>query len=255
MNKKIIRSPKISIITVVLNGEKTINKCIKSVINQSYPSQKIEHIIIDGGSKDKTISIIKQHQNKIAYWHSKKDKGLYDAMNIGIKKCTGSIIGILNSDDFFNKNALKIVSRYFMKYKIDFLFGSVKKNRIYHNFFPKKLWYSFNIYPSHSVSFFIKKNAQKKVGKYNLKFKFSADRDLIYRIIKRYNLKGLATKKNEVLGTFNLYGLSSRVDFFKKTYEEIKIRLSNKENIIQVISVSLIFLLYYFFKSFQNKNN
>ena len=255
MNKKIIRSPKISIITVVLNGEKTINKCIKSVINQSYPSQKIEHIIIDGGSKDKTISIIKQHQNKIAYWHSKKDKGLYDAMNIGIKKCTGSIIGILNSDDFFNKNALKIVSRYFMKYKIDFLFGSVKKNRIYHNFFPKKLWYSFNIYPSHSVSFFIKKNAQKKVGKYNLKFKISADRDLIYRIIKRYNLKGLATKKNEVLGTFNLYGLSSRVGFFKKTYEEIKIRLSNKENIIQVISVLLIFLLYYFFKSFQNKNN
>ena len=106
MNKKIIRSPKISIITVVLNGEKTINKCIKSVINQSYPSQKIEHIIIDGGSKDKTISIIKQHQNKIAYWHSKKDKGLYDAMNVGLKKCTGNIIGILNSDDFFNKNAL-----------------------------------------------------------------------------------------------------------------------------------------------------
>ena len=127
MKKKNTNLPKISIITVVLNGDKTINKCIKSVIAQSYPSHKIEHIVIDGGSSDKTISIIKKHQNKISYWQSKKDKGLYDGMNIGLKKCTGEIIGILNSDDFFNNNALKIVSKYFSKYKIDFLFGRVKK--------------------------------------------------------------------------------------------------------------------------------
>ena len=78
--------PKISIITVVLNGEKSINKCIKSVIHQKYPKNKIEHIIIDGGSKDKTISIIKKNKKNIAYWQSKKDKGIYDAMNKGIKK-------------------------------------------------------------------------------------------------------------------------------------------------------------------------
>jgi len=255
MNKKKIKLPKISIITVVLNGKKTINKCIKSVINQSYPSNKIEHIIIDGASTDKTVLIIKKYQKKIAYWHSKKDAGLYDAMNIGLRKCTGSIIGILNSDDFFNKNALKIVSKYFRNNKIDFLFGSVIKDRVYHNFFPDKLWYTFNIYPSHSVGFFITNKAQKKIGNYNTKFKYSADRDLIYRIIKKDSLKGLATKKNDILGTFNLTGLSSRLSFTEKTLEEIKIRLSNKQSIIQIISVTVIFLFYYFIKSFQTKKN
>ena len=198
MNKKTIKLPKISIITVVLNGKKTINKCIKSVINQTYPSNKIEHIIIDGASTDKTVLIIKKYQKKIAYWHSKKDAGLYDAMNIGLKKCTGSLIGILNSDDFFNKNALKIVSKYFKNNKIDFLFGSVIKDRVYHNFFPDKLWYTFNIYPSHSVGFFITNKEKKKIGKYNTKFKYSADRDLIYRIIKNDSLNGLATKKKDI---------------------------------------------------------
>ncbi len=255
MKQKNTNLPKISIITVVLNGDKTINKCIKSVIAQSYPSHKIEHIVIDGGSSDKTISIIKKHQNKISYWQSKKDKGLYDGMNIGLKKCTGEIIGILNSDDFFNNNALKIVSKYFTKYKIDFLFGSVKKNRVYHNYFPERLWYTFNIYPSHSVGFFIKKSAQKKIGNYNIKFKYSADRDLIYRIIKQKKLKGLATKKSEVLGTFKLNGLSSKVSFFKKMFEEVKVRFSNKQNIIQIISVLIIFLIYYFFRLLINKKN
>jgi glycosyltransferase involved in cell wall biosynthesis len=253
MNKQTIKLPKISIITVVLNGEKTINKCIRSVIHQSYPSHKIEHIIIDGASTDKTVLIIKKYQKKIKYWHSKKDAGLYDAMNIGLRKCTGNIIGILNSDDFFNKNALKVVSKYFINHKIDFLFGSVIKNRVYHNFFPNKLWYTFNIYPSHSVGFFITNKAQKKIGNYNTKFKYSADRDLIYRLIKKYRLRGLATKKREVLGTFNLKGLSSKLSFTEKTLEEIRIRLSNKQNMIQIISVTIVFLIYYFFKSFQAK--
>tara|TARA_B100000787_G_scaffold111821_1_gene83203 strand:- start:296 stop:1069 length:774 start_codon:yes stop_codon:yes gene_type:complete len=248
MKKKYIKLPKISIITVVLNGDKTINKCIKSVIAQSYPSHKIEHVIIDGGSQDKTTSIIKRYQHKIAYWHSKKDKGLYDAMNIGLKKCTGNIIGILNSDDFFNKNTLKIVSKYFIKYKIDFLFGSVKKSRIYHNFFPEKLWYTFNIYPAHSVGFFIKKSAQKKVGNFNIKFKYSADRDFLYRLIKNKKFNGMAVKKREVFGKFCLQGASSRVGFLEKNIEEIRIRISNNENIFKVLLFFLIYLNYYFIK-------
>ena len=118
MRKKINRLdtkhyPKISIITVCLNSEKTILKCMNSVINQKYPKNKIEYILIDGGSTDKTVEIIKKKENKIKYWHSKKDKGIYDAMNIGLKHCTGEIIGILNSDDIFFKNTLKIVAKYF----------------------------------------------------------------------------------------------------------------------------------------------
>ena len=240
--------PKISIITVVLNNDKQIKRCIKSVINQNYPKKKIEYIIIDGGSTDTTVSIIKKFQKKIAYWNSKKDSGLYDAMNKGIKKSSGDIIGILNSDDYYNKNALKTVSKYFLKNKIDFLFGGVKKKRIYHNFFPNRLWYTFNIYPSHSVSFFITKKAQKKVGYYNTKFKYSSDRDLIYRLIKNKNLEGFATKKNEILGVFSMTGLSSRVSFYEKTLEEIKIRLLNKENFIHTFGIMTIFIIYHFAK-------
>ena len=250
MKKKNIL-PKISIITVVLNNEKQITRCIKSIINQNYPKKNIEHIVIDGKSVDKTVSIIKRYQKKIYYWQSKKDLGLYDAMNIGIKKSTGDIIGILNSDDYFNKNAFKIVSKYFLKNKIDFLFGSVKKKRIYHNFFPERLWYTFNIFPSHSVSFFIKKYAQKKIGYYNIKFKYSSDRDLIYRLIKDKTFKGMATKKKEVLGIFNMSGLSSRVTFNEKILEEIKIRQSNKEKFVQTFGIMIIFLFYQFLKKIQ----
>ena len=129
-----LKLPKISIVTVVLNQDKKIERSIKSVLNQNYPKNKIELIVIDGGSKDKTLTKIKKYKKQIKYWHSKKDKGLWDAMNIGIKKTSGDIIGILNADDYFYKNALKIVSKYFVKNKIDFLFGSVLKKRIYHNF-------------------------------------------------------------------------------------------------------------------------
>ncbi len=244
--------PKISIITVVLNNEKQIKRCIKSVINQNYPKKKIEHIIIDGGSIDSTIHIIKKFKNNITYWHSRKDKGLYDAMNQGIRKSSGDIIGILNSDDYYTRNALRIVSKYFLKNEIDYLFGSVKKKRIYHNFFPERLWYTFNIYPSHSASFFIKKKVQKKIGFYNTKFKYSSDRDLIYRLIKNTKLKGFATKKNELLGIFNMTGLSSKVNFFYKLSEEIKIRLSNKESFIKVFSIMTVFIIYHFTKKIQN---
>ena len=141
MSKKDINKyPKISIITVCLNSDKTISRCIDSVLNQSYPKNKIEYIIIDGGSKDKTLKYIKKKINRIKYFESKKDKGIYDAMNKGLKRCNGEIIGILNSDDFFYKNTFKIVAKYFNQSKIDYLFGSVLKRRVYHNFLPHKLF-------------------------------------------------------------------------------------------------------------------
>ncbi len=238
--KKNNTTPKISIITVVLNGEKSINKCIKSVINQKYPKSKIEHIIIDGGSKDKTISIIKKNKKNIAYWHSKKDKGIYDAMNKGIKKSKGEIIGILNSDDYYYRDTFKTVKNYFKNKKIDFLFGTVKKDRILHGFWPKKIRWKFNIYPSHSGGFFIRRNAQFKVGYYNLKFKFSSDRDFIYRMIVKHKLKGTFTKKSEIFSRFNTEGISSKVSFVERLFEETLIRLNNKQNIFLVLLLIII---------------
>ena len=156
-----MKKQKISIITVTKNSEKYLEKNILSIHNQSY--KNYEHIIIDGGSTDKTLDIIHKHKKKIKYFISEKDKGLYDAMNKGIKKSSGHIIGILNSDDIYYKDALKIVNKYFKRYlKIDFLFGSVYKYKLLHGYHPEKIKWSFGFYSTHSVGFFIKKKITEK---------------------------------------------------------------------------------------------
>ena len=117
-----------SIITVSLNQPKIINN-LNSLKKQTY--KNFEHIVIDGGSTDRTLDIIKRNSKDISFWQSKKDKGIYDAINIGIKKSKGEIIGILNADDIYYKNALKIVKKYFENERIDFLFGTVRKERVW----------------------------------------------------------------------------------------------------------------------------
>ena len=102
-------------------------------------------------------------------------------------------------------------------------------------FWPNKIKWKFNIYPSHSGGFFITKEAQKKIGFYNLKFKYSSDRDLIYRMIVKHKLNGICTKKSEILAKFDLGGISSKIGFFNKLLEETKIRLHNKQNFLFVI--------------------
>ena len=225
-----------SIITVSLNQPKIINN-FNSLKNQTY--RNFEHIVIDGGSTDKTTKIIKKNSKNISYWQSKKDKGIYDAINIGIKKSKGRIIGILNADDIYYKNALKIVKKYFENKNIDFLFGTVKKDRILSGFWPNKIKWKFNIYPSHSGGFFITRKAQKKIGFYSLKFKYSSDRDLIYRMIVKYKLNGTCTKRNEVLSKFDTIGISSKVGFFERLYEETRIRLNNNQNIFFVFFLTI----------------
>ncbi len=225
---------KISIITVVKNDVNNIEKTIKSLLSQSY--KNFEHIIIDGKSTDGTLSVIKKYKNiKLI---SKKDKNLWDAMNTGIKHSKGDIIGILNSNDIMYKKSLSIVNSYFNKFKIDFLFGAVKKNRIFYKFEPKKIFYRFNIYPSHSIGFFIKSNKQKELGYYNTDYNICSDYDLFYRMIVHKKMSGTNTKKSEVLGKFDMNGLSTRIPILKLYYQEMQIRLNNGQN---------FFLLFFLF--------
>lgn len=114
---------KITIITVCLNRESTIEKTIQSVINQNY--DELEYIVIDGGSFDGTVDIIQRYEKNIAYWVSETDKGIYDAMNKGIAKSTGEIIAFLNSDDWYEENTLVKVNRYFQQYNPMVLTGRV----------------------------------------------------------------------------------------------------------------------------------
>ena len=234
-----MKKNKISIITVTKNSEKYLEKNILSVYNQSY--KNYEHIIIDGQSTDKTLKIIKKHKKKIHYFFSAKDRSLYDAMNKGIKKCSGDVIGILNSDDVYYKNALKIVNSYFNKYKnLDFLFGSVYKYRLLSGYKPEKIKWSFGFYSTHSVGFFIRRKAQKKVGFYNIKYKYSADYDLFYRLIVKKKMNGMATLKNEIFGKFRRGGLSSRIKFMDYLKECNEIRLDNGQNFLLVYFIFFV---------------
>ena len=90
------KQPGLTIVTVVLNAADALEKTIKSVISQT---QKIEYIVIDGGSTDETLSVIKKYQKYLAYWQSEPDKGIYDAMNKGIKKASGVYVNFLNAGD------------------------------------------------------------------------------------------------------------------------------------------------------------
>ena len=233
---------KISIITVTKNSEQYLEKNILSVSKQKY--KNYEHIIIDGKSTDRTIDIISRHKKKIKYFISEKDKGLYDAMNKGIKKSTGDIIGILNSDDVYYNETLDIVNKYFNKYKkLDFLFGSVNKYKLLHGYYPQKIKWSFGFYSTHSIGFFIKKEAHKKVGFYNIKYKYSADYDLFYRLIVKKKLIGMATKKSEVFGKFRSGGLSSRIRYIDFLKECTQIRLDNRQNFYIVYLIFFVRLL------------
>jgi hypothetical protein len=172
-------------------------------------------------------------------------------MNVGIKSAKGDIIGILNSDDVYYKNTLKIVNKYFSKQKdLDFLFGSVIKHKLLFGYNPWKINFSFGFYSTHSVGFFIKRKSQIKIGLYKLKYKYSADYDLFLRMIKKYELKGLASKKSEIFGKFRPGGLSSRIKFSDYLNECNKIRIDNGQNVIFVYLIFLLRVLYNFKKFF-----
>jgi glycosyltransferase involved in cell wall biosynthesis len=227
-----------SIITVVLNNRKKLKKCIKSVLTQNY--RNFEHIIIDGGSTDGTHNILKEYNKDVKKIIIKKDNNMWEAMNTGIKNANGEIICILNSDDYFTKNALKIVNNYFLKNDIDYFFGAVKKRKIFYHFNPEYVDYKFNCYPSHSVSFFIKKKIHNKIGLYDEKLKYCSDFDLFYKLFKNKKFKYMNGKRNELIGYFDSSGVSSRIGFFKTLYYESKVRIKNKQNILIVISLFVL---------------
>ena len=230
----------VSIITVVKNNEKYLEETIKSVLNQSY--KNFEYIVIDGNSTDDSLKIIKRYDKNIDFWISENDKGIYDAFNKGLDLASGKFIVFVNSDDLLTNNAIQILKDYDTKNpNIDFLFGTVKKHwGTLYGYRPWKIHFSWGFYSSHSTGFYIKKNAAKKIGKYNLKYTYSADYDYFYRMIVGHKLKGIGTKKNELFGIFRRGGFSSKIKFIDHFFETIKIRLDNKQNKFLVL---IIFIL------------
>ena len=187
---------KVSIITVAYNSAKTIQKTFESVKNQLYTN--IEYIVVDGGSTDDTVSLIKSNKDIITKWVSEPDEGLYFAMNKGIAMATGDIIGILNSDDTFKDSKViqKIVD-FHRKNDIDASIGDVeiynskgqiKRKFVSKNWLPWKL--KWGLMPPHP-SIFVKFTVFENFGNFDTQFKIGAD----FEIITRWFLKNQITWK------------------------------------------------------------
>lgn len=206
---------KVSIITVCYNSANTIKSTIESVINQTY--NNIEYIIIDGASKDGTIDIVSSYGAKVSKFISEPDKGIYNAMNKGIKIATGDIVGILNSDDFFTtKEVIQKVVDEFNKSDIDALYGDVqfvKPNNLqkivrYYsskNFSLKKFKYGFM--PAHP-SFYVKRTFFENIGFYKEDYKIGADFELLIRFLYNHKLKSKYLQMSFV--TMRTGGVSNR---------------------------------------------
>ena len=239
-------NPIISIITVVLNDKKNIENTIKSIFEQNY--KNIEYIVIDGGSTDGTVEVINKYKDKINYWVSENDRGIYDAFNKGLEKAQGDLIGFVNSGDLLTLKSLEYLTDYYRRYpEIDFFFGSVKKHwGVLHGYKKWKIYFTWGFYSSHSTGFFIKREAAKKLGKYNLKYKYSSDYDYFYRMIIKHGFKGKGTKKEEIFGIFQRGGFSSNVNYFDHMNECTRIRLDNKQNKFLVLITIVIKFLFNF---------
>ena len=246
-----LNHPLVTIITTTFNSSKTLKETLKSIFDQEYDN--IELIIIDAGSNDDTIEIIKNYENKIDYWLSESDNGIYDGFNKGLSLAKGDYIGFVNSDDVLRNNALSILVKYHRKYpKIDFVFGSVEKHwGVLYGYKPWKINYSWGFYSSHSCGFFIKKESADKIGQYDTKFKHHADWDYFYRMIKIHKLKGIGTEKDEIFGKFRRGGFSSKIKFIESILETIDIRKKYGQNILLIFFIST----FRFIKNFSKIEN
>ena len=183
--------PTISIITVSFNSAEFIRSAIESVDYQTYPN--IEYIVIDGASKDGTVSIVQSFGKKVSRFISEPDKGIYDAMNKGLALATGDVIGILNSDDFYPHQAViaDVVKVFEANSGVEMVLGNVdfvspedltRPVRFYSsfNFTPWKMRFGFM--PAHPAAF-IRRSAYEKVGNYKLGYKIGADFEWFVRAL------------------------------------------------------------------------
>lgn len=173
--------PLVSVVTVSYNAVDTIEETILSVLNQTY--KNIEYILVDGGSTDGTVDIIKKYADKIAYWVSEPDKGIYDAMNKGIDVATGEWINFMNSGDIFYSNIVieKIIER--VSRGIAVIYGDVILKYSWGNVLKKAL--PINImnrrFPFSHQSCFINITFMKEL-KYDTSFKICADYNFFYKL-------------------------------------------------------------------------
>ncbi|NEM97265.1 glycosyltransferase family 2 protein [Pontibacter burrus] len=219
--------PLVSIITVVYNGEKYLEQTIKSVLNQTY--KNLEYIIIDGGSKDGTLDIINKYEAQLAYWVSEPDKGLYDAMNKGIKLAKGELVGLINSDDWYEENAIELIvsayvnnpdKRIFHGDRYDVLESGEKRIRKFNPSRYKFLYYGMTY---NHPSMFVHKDVYAKET-YDIKLRALSDYEFV---LKNYLTNSAAFfYLPQPYVNYRLDGISANMAFGERIKEGLASRRS-----------------------------
>ena len=233
---------KTSIITVCLNSVATIEDTIKSILIQDY--KDIEHIVVDGGSTDGTLEILANYRNRIAKCVSESDKGIYDAMNKGIRLSSGNIVAALNSDDIYaSKSIISEMVEFMQGNDLDAAYGDLvyvnckntnRITRFWKTGTYKKRAFSYGWVIPHPT-FFCRKQVFEKYGYFNEDFQIAADFELMLRFVEKYQIKigylpkvivkmraggkanvlqGIIRGNREIVNSFRLNGLRLSPWFF-----------------------------------------
>jgi glycosyltransferase involved in cell wall biosynthesis len=221
--------PKISIITPSYNQAETLERTILSVLDQGYPN--LEYFIIDGGSTDNSLEIIKKYESKLTYWISEKDRGQSHAINKGLIKATGDIIAWINSDDWYNTGAFLKIASIFQSSNIGLLIGAcqiIYPKEPNKNFIVTKINVSFETllrfwqssFCPPQPSMFFTKAALDKAGLLKEDLNYAMDLDLWLGIARYYDVKCT----NDVLSNYPIYetSKSGSGNGFKKFEDEWK---------------------------------
>lgn len=236
-----MQKPLLSIITIVYNGQKHIEKTIRSVIEQNYES--LEYIIIDGGSTDGTLDIIRKYEKNITHWKSEPDKGINDAFNKGLKQAKGELIGFLNSDDWLEPNALQTIAQNYQTGKI--VYGNV---RFWKN--EKEISVSKSDHTrlregmtmAHPAVY-VPKSLYEQYGTFRTDLKIASDYDILVRFFVN---KVDFVKVNNIIVNMNLGGIS-HTRWVLAIWEDLKVKnkyFSNKFLNYCYFSKQFIYLLF-----------
>lgn len=206
----------ISIITATYNSAKTLERTFQSVLNQTF--KEIEYWVIDGGSTDGTLDIVRKYEpifGERMHWISERDKGIYDAMNKGVSRCTGDIIGLLNSDDFYTTpEVLEDIVHAFSS-DVDAVYGDVhfvkiddeKKVRYYSGCLFRPWMVRLGYMPPHP-SLYLRRSVYEKYGLYKSNYRISADFEIIARLFYKYKIPYKYLHKDMV--TMRMGGVSTQ---------------------------------------------
>jgi glycosyltransferase len=208
---------KVSIITVTYNSAATVEDTILSVLRQTYPD--IEYIVVDGGSKDRTMALVKRYETAFGgrlKWVSEPDKGIYDAMNKGIRMASGEVAGILNSDDYYTSDDVIANMVQAFRDDVDAVYGDVhfvrdgqphRCVRYYSSKGFRPLWLRFGFMPAHP-SFYLRKSVYDRAGEYRIDYRIGADYEMMVRLFYTYKIRAKYLSQDFV--TMRTGGASTR---------------------------------------------